>query len=47
MQAARTFDEIEPLFEDDTEENEKLTLTQRYLAFLLRIKNRHLRVRLP
>ena len=47
MQAARTFDEIEPLFEDDTEENEKLTLTQRYLAFLLRIKNRPLRVRLP
>ena len=47
MEAARRMDEIEPLFEDDAEEKEKMTFTQRYLALLLRVKNRPLRVRLP
>ena len=46
-QAARPIDDIEPLFEGSTEENEKMTLSQRYLSLLLRIRNRPLRVRLP
>jgi flagellar protein FlaI len=46
-QAARPIDDIEPLFEGSTEEKEKMTLSQRYLSLLLRIRNRPLRVRLP
>ena len=47
MDEAITQDEIEPLFEEEEPKREKLSLTSRYLSFLVKVRNKPMRVRLP
>ncbi len=48
MDEAVRQDEIEPLFEEEPRaRKEKLTLTSRYLSFLVKVRNKPMRVRLP
>jgi flagellar protein FlaI len=48
MDEAARQDEIEPLFEEEQEEKkQKLSITSRYLSFLLKVRKKPVRVRLP
>ncbi len=48
MDEAIRQDEVEPLFEEEAEpKKEKLSLTSRYLSFLVKVRNKPMRVRLP
>ena len=47
MDEAIQQDEIEPLFEDEQEKKERLSIASSYLSFLHKVRKRPVRVRLP
>jgi flagellar protein FlaI len=47
MDEAMRQEEIEPLFEEPNEEKEKLSISSRYLSFLVKVRKKPMRVRLP